>query len=1083
MQTVLGPFEPYLENAIVDEIRTHKQAHPFAPLLVLVPSTALRQHLKAVLSRQHRLSLLNVHLLTFYQLALRLRAESHGEAAELRDELFFEEVLRQLVRARQPGAEAFAGVEERVGGSAALWQTLRDLRDGMVDPELALEATLTGQFAHEESHRTKHLLRLLQTLLDFCRHQGISESADLFKLATQQVPASSLLKTFEEIFYYGFYDLTQIQLDFFHAVAQRYPITLFFPLLTARPRHEAWSFAERFYERYVQGYNSAPPRTLTDESRSPLPATFKLFDETGERRYTSPPQTFHCTIINAFGIHDEVAAAAKEILRLVEDENIAFHEIGVVARTLDAYGATIKEIFRDHQIPLSGDIEEPLVQFPLTKAVILLVNLPTKDFLRSQVIDLLSSPYFQIAGLTHPYSPPRPDLWDLATRELAICKGIAQWRRLRIYGERDLFIHQLNHDEGSRIIKIEAAQLHSLADIVDKLSVDLLNLPQHASWSAYATSWRTLLAEYFGLPDGNEPAHPDQEMVAEKILALLDQIAALDKANGRVSSNEFSQTFQHWLERSTITASTAGVAGVRVLNATAARGLSFKALFILGVNEGVFPRTIREDAFLRDCDREILERDLGYKVNPKLAAFDEEKLIFTLLVTAARERLCCSYQRCDETGRVLAPSWYLGELKRALSSELDARLTEMTIPRSPRDKARAWPFNTAALLLPEELAIRLSLENRDPGDLVTNFATAPELYKRGRMVVAELDRPAEKLSGFDGAVGPLPAYWEDFSQRVSPTALESYARCPFQFFARQVLGLERLDRPEEIAGPGPVDYGELGHAILKGVYRALIETNYFNGESAAVELGAILAEVAERAFGEYEKKNPVGYPLTWDFLKEEIIQLLHQVITRDLEKMAESGFAPVALEAEATAGFPVDWPAPLDRLVIRGRMDRIDHHSKENRLRVIDYKFKFGAEPTAQERDLARAALRGQYLQPPLYSILGERWANTHAFDTGGVDTGFYYIARRWRDGPLVTAEFNCETLASKLGGELKKTITDLLESIHQGRFYMQPGTHCARCDVAEICRKNHPPSLWRAENDPVTRMHRDIQAKDPSDP
>jgi hypothetical protein len=47
----------------------------------------------------------------------------------------------------------------------------------------------------------------------------------------------------------------------------------------------------------------------------------------------------------------------------------------------------------------------------------------------------------------------------------------------------------------------------------------------------------------------------------------------------------------------------------------------------------------------------------------------------------------------------------------------------------------------------------------------------------------------------------------------------------------------------------------------------------------------------------------------------------------------------------------------------------------------------------------------------------------------------------------------------------------------------MQPGTHCARCDVAEICRKNHPPSLWRAENDPVTRMHRDIQAKDPSDP
>ena len=73
-----------------------------------------------------------------------------------------------------------------------------------------------------------------------------------------------------------------------------------------------------------------------------------------------------------------------------------------------------------------------------------------------------------------------------------------------------------------------------------------------------------------------------------------------------------------------------------VLNATAARGYRFRALFILGMNEGVFPRTIREDAFLRDRDREVLERDLGYKVSQKLAAFDEEKLLFTLLVGAAQ---------------------------------------------------------------------------------------------------------------------------------------------------------------------------------------------------------------------------------------------------------------------------------------------------------------------------------------------------------------------------------------------------------------------------------------------------------------
>src|SRR6185295_4380514 len=130
----------------------------------------------------------------------------------------------------------------------------------------------------------------------------------------------------------------------------------------------------------------------------------------------------------------------------------------------------------------------------------------------------------------------------------------------------------------------------------------------------------------------------------------------------RVALGDFAHTFQHWLERSGVTEDRRNIDGVMVLNATAARGLSFRALFALGMNEGVFPRTIREDAFLRDRDRAVLERDLGYKVSQKLTAFDEEKLLFTLIAGAARERLYCSFQRADENGRALAPTWYLDEL-------------------------------------------------------------------------------------------------------------------------------------------------------------------------------------------------------------------------------------------------------------------------------------------------------------------------------------------------------------------------------------------------------------------------------------
>ena len=941
MQTILGPFHPDLEDALVDEILKHKGADLLSPLLILVPADLLRRRLKILLSRERRLALLNVQLLTFYQLSLRLQAERGGAPPELRGDLFLEEGLRQIIRTRQPGTEPFAGIEERAGGCAALWQTLRDLRDGLVDPAVALEALGEGHFSQRASERTSQLLALLQTFRKFCHEKSIADQSDLDRSATEQAPWSGFLKQFARVFYYGFYDLTQIQVDFFHVVARHYPTTLFFPLLSVKPRHDAWRFAERFYESYVQGHNTEATQEPADEAS--LPPGARLFDEAKARKYSDFPKQWRCQITNTFGIHDEVAAAAKEILKLVDDGKMQFHEIGVVARSLDSHGRVVKDIFHKHRIPLAGAMEEPLGQFPLTKAVILLQNLAGKDFLRGQVIDLLSSPYFQFQNIVDS-SLPRPDLWDLATRELAICKGVAEWRRLRRYNH-DLELRQISDDDEPRVIRIAAQQLAALADIVETLAADLIQLPPHASWQEYVAAWKILLKKYLGIAPVADMTAPsvDSETGAE-ILAVLDQLAGLDSVENRVALSDFTHTFQHWLERSRVTDDRRNRDGVLVLNATAARGLSFRALFVLGMNEGVFPRTIRQDAFLRDHDREVLERDLGYKVSQKLTAFDEEKLLFTLLVGAARERLYCSFQRADDSGRVLAPSWYVGELERALKDS-GLQSETITVPRSIIEKAAAPPFDRQDLLLPEELAIRLTLQAQDPTALIEASAPLPALYKQGRKVVAEIDQSSDRLLGYDGMVGKFDSYWKHFSERgLSPTALETYARCPFQFFARHALGLEPLDRPEEILGPSPAEFGELGHEVLKTFYRALIDGGYFAGKAATVDVETTLQAVAARAFADYEENHPVGYPLAWESLKDGLVQLLRQVIALDLAELANSGFAPVSLETAVTGRLPADWPEPLTGLAIRGRMDRIDRN--DARLRVIDYKFKFGANPS-----------------------------------------------------------------------------------------------------------------------------------------
>ncbi|MET0501896.1 MAG: PD-(D/E)XK nuclease family protein, partial [Candidatus Binatia bacterium] len=835
MKTIVGPFHPHLENALVEEIRRHKAGNPLLPVLILVPSDALRRHLKIVLTRQQNSCFVNLQLLTFHQLSLRLSAEVNGLSPPiLRDDLFLEAILRQIIGAKQPGTETFAGIESRVGGCAALWQTLRDLRDAMVEPSVVLEALGEGHFSTKTSARTSHLLALLQTLLLFCKEKGIEDPAGLdIRLTAAIAPSSRFLSQFGQIFYYGFYDLTQVQVDLFHTVLQHYPTTLLFPLVRLQPSHEGWSFAERFFERYIEGRTSATAITNLVENPGPqnnLASTFQLFDQAVQKPYASLPKRWRCKILNAFGIHDEVAAVAKEILRLVADDAITFDRIGVVARSLAAYGPAIKEVFHNHHIPMIGVIEEPLVLFPLTKAAILLLNLPGKDYLRSHVIDLLASPYFK-RDVDPATASPRPDMWDLATRELRICRGIREWRRLENYTTRDLVLSQLSHDDEPRAIKIPAAQIRSLADIFNELSLDLSVLPPRASWSHYVGAWKELLKKYLGISDSADIDSEDSAArTGAELLAILDRLAGLDVVHANVTLSDFSQTLQHWLERSAVAAPPLNGTGVAVLDATAARGQSFRALFILGLNEGVFPRTIREDAFLRDRDRETLERDLGFKINPKLAGFDEEKLIFTLLVNAAEERLYCLFQRSDETGRVLAPSWYLTELRQALGMHAEHHLEEFTLPRSIADKTTIAPFDRDDLLLAEELAVRLSLDSRDPTALIEACNFSPALYKRGRQVVERLDLTSAALDAFDGVVSPLSDYWSYSSRRgLSPTALETYSRCPFQFVARPVLGLERLERPEEIMGPSAAEFGELGHLILKLIYQTLIAQGYFAG--------------------------------------------------------------------------------------------------------------------------------------------------------------------------------------------------------------------------------------------------------------
>ena len=58
---------------------------------------------------------------------------------------------------------------------------------------------------------------------------------------------------------------------------------------------------------------------------------------------------------------------------------------------------------------------------------------------------------------------------------------------------------------------------------------------------------------------------------------------------------------------------------------------------------------------------------------------------------------------------------------------------------------------------------------------------------------------------------------------MSPTRLEVWAKCPFDYFMEHVLRVEVPERPEEVYEISPLERGSLVHAVLDDFFTEVLE--------------------------------------------------------------------------------------------------------------------------------------------------------------------------------------------------------------------------------------------------------------------
>ena len=207
----------------------------------------------------------------------------------------------------------------------------------------------------------------------------------------------------------------------------------------------------------------------------------------------------------------------------------------------------------------------------------------------------------------------RPEQWKLVLDALHITHGVHEWKRLE-QASQAAFEWDVEDDAAGIIgsVKVAPDVIGLLWETVSELLNSYSTLPARGPLGSLLQAFRDLMARH---------VHRAEEESA--IWTAVDQactaVDELDAIGEDITWTDFAELLAHAFERASIPMEPTPHQGVRLLDAMTARGLSFKALFVLGLNDKVFPRYVREDAFLRDRHRRVLDTTLGFKIDEKLA--------------------------------------------------------------------------------------------------------------------------------------------------------------------------------------------------------------------------------------------------------------------------------------------------------------------------------------------------------------------------------------------------------------------------------------------------------------------------------
>ena len=623
--------------------------------------------------------------------------------------------------------------------------------------------------------------------------------------------------------------------------------------------------------------------------------------------------------------YSEIENIATNIVKLVKEHGYRYRDISIITKNLDTYSNLCKVIFNKYQIPVFIDEKKDLSQNIIVKYLLAILEVFAKNWSYESVFNYIKTGFLSLS---------QEEIYEFENYCLKWDIKYSKWYK----GEWNF--HDEDDKNREKIARFKEIR-HIVVDPLIKFKEGLLgtNSAKEITTRLYnflienEVDRRLQEKEEELISIGKSDIASEYETSWKIIVKVLDEIV-LVFGDEKISFDRYMQILKTGLGNSDLGKIPGTQDQVIMGDIDRSRSHKIKTVFIIGLNDGMFPSVNKNEGYFNDDDRENLKNQGIELAKGTIERMYEDNFNIYKAFTAASNSIYLSYSSSAADGKTLRASTLVSKIKRIF----------------PEIKEESDIIEKSSEILTESNTFDELLNHirdyRDDGKEIEgkwmaayNYYMADDKWKH-RLVYSlkalNYTNIPDKISkeNVDALYGN--------TLKTSISKLEKYRTCPFSYYLKYGLNVSEKDKLKVDS----LDTGTFMHDTIDTFFNEIRARGINIKEIEEDEIYAIIEEIINEKLGlstNYIFSAAPKYKVLTERLKRVVKRSMKYIV----ESIKYSDFSVYGNEVEFDEGKrykPIVMELDDNRKVeITGKIDRIDiaDDGTSKYLRIIDYKSSY----------------------------------------------------------------------------------------------------------------------------------------------